>query len=81
MINKSITLQKQVYIGEGVDRKDIAFLNSQITSGYGMYSISIQILNKENLVGNEDYLKDEITKFEKEVKDEAVINGWNIMNI
>jgi hypothetical protein len=81
VINKSITLQKQVFVGEGIDRKDIAFLSSQITNGYGAFNISIQILSKDNLVGNEQVLKSEIENFELEVKKEASMNGWEIMKI
>lgn len=81
MISKSITLQQQVSIGEGAERKDIAFLNSQITSGYGAYNISVQILNKDNLIGNEDFLKLTIENFEIEVKREASVNGWDVMKI
>lgn len=81
MISKSITLQEQVFIGEGAERKDIAFLNSQITNGYGAYNISVQILNKDNLIGNEDFLKLAIENFETEVKREASVNGWDVMKI
>lgn len=79
MINKTINLQKQIYIGEGLDRKDIAYFNAQITTGYGVFSTSIQILNKENLIGNEEYLRMEIAKFNEEAKKEAIENGWNVM--
>lgn len=78
MINKSITLQKHISIGEGLEKKDIAYLNAQITKEYGNLNISIQVLNKENLLENEEYFKKEYDDFEKEVKLEAVSNGWNI---
>lgn len=78
MINKSVTLQKHISVGEGIDKKDIAYLTAQITKEYGNFNISIQVLNKENLLANEEYFKNEYNDFEREVKLEAVSNGWNI---
>ena len=81
MINKTINLQKQISIGEGIEKRNIAFLNAQISEGYGVLNMSIQIMDKEALNENDEYVRSEIEDFKNQVVNEAVISGWDLLKI
>lgn len=76
MFSKSMNIQKEIKVDEN---RVIAFLNAQISVGYGIINTSMQIVDKVYLEDNPVILKDEYNSFIEEVKNEAVNNGWEAL--
>lgn len=75
MLNKSMNLQKEIR----VEDRSIAYINSQISVGYGIISFSIQVIDKDYIANNPQVLKEEYELFIKEIKNEAINNGWDAL--
>ena len=75
LLNKSINLQKEVRVAD----RTIAFINSQISVGYGSINFSIQVTDKDYITSNPSLLKDEYDAFLNEIRNEAISFGWEAL--
>lgn len=73
MLNKSLNIQKEIKNDNGTA---VGFLTSQISVGYGAINFSFQVIDKVYIESNPEIIKLEYESFMKEIKGEAISNGW-----
>lgn len=76
MLNKSINLQKEI---KAEENRTVAFVSSQISSGYGVINFSIQVIDKNYITDNPKVLYKEYFELLENVKNEAINNGWDAL--